>query len=478
MASIHLSHQSSSSVPRAKSFQQPLAKRLLFPFLPPDAPLPPLFLSQHSSSELEAELYDFIALALRAYVHPWWSKITRYDKELIPEINHIIVLLIQVLETRLRSVDIPSLLLRDIPLILTQHYRDYRNATSKISTSYATSGAASLPQLFHQLQPHMAISADGSLNEEYYRQLIDRFLGICLSPHDYAPDVERLIIREAILKAILIDILPKATKPWFLQLAILNLVESGHGKNNRYLSPSSKLEMSSSSPPTHAALVLLLSTVQKVSGVCLSIVHTYRQAVNTIKLVNRYSQGDSLPPSPSTQSPQEHSAPLLPSSSERRLSDTPGENSSILDVKLPSPSASALPSRESSSTGKAPHYPPSSRVFHPVHVMSLLTLLSEVFNAADRFATLVLTTTISIFVALVAPFCHRLIPHIIMSFFSSTFILDIIRLSKRTLFPNGYPLPAEDDPSLEEQAEIRARLVAYQPTGLWGNTILSSFELY
>lgn len=48
-----------------------LHRRLLFPGLPASSPIPPLL--PDASPELNAELYDFIALALRAYVHPWWS---------------------------------------------------------------------------------------------------------------------------------------------------------------------------------------------------------------------------------------------------------------------------------------------------------------------------------------------------------------------------------------------------------------------
>jgi hypothetical protein len=39
-------------------------------------------------------------------------------------------------------------------------------------------------------------------------------------------------------------------------------------------------------------------------------------------------------------------------------------------------------------------------------------------------------------------------------------------LAKRTLFPNGYPGPQPPDPSPEEQAEVRARLVSWRPVGV------------
>ena len=47
-----------------------LARRLLFPHLPADADLPPLLVSPLATPELNDELYNFVAIALRAYVHP------------------------------------------------------------------------------------------------------------------------------------------------------------------------------------------------------------------------------------------------------------------------------------------------------------------------------------------------------------------------------------------------------------------------
>lgn len=211
---------SRSSVP-TRPIQLPLARRLLFPARPPDAPYPPLV-----SPELDAEFYDFIALALRAYVTPWWSKLSRYDKELLPEINRILVHVIQTLQSRLHNVDLACLLLRDVPVILTQHYRDYRNAASKLSSSYANGGSYSIPHLFHQSQPHMALSLDGTIKQDYYRQILDHLLRVSLPPEDYAAEAERYIIREAILKVVLVDVLPRVTQPWFIQLAILNQLGS------------------------------------------------------------------------------------------------------------------------------------------------------------------------------------------------------------------------------------------------------------
>lgn len=206
--------------------RQPISRRLLFPSLPHHSPLPPLLLSPLASPDLNSELYDFIALALRAFVVPWWSKISRYDKDFLPQITRVLTTVIRVLETRILAADIPLILLRHVPAILTQHYRDYHNVTAKLSTSYATGGAASLPHLFHQAQPHMAISSYGRIDPEYLRQVVDLVLNVCLPDEDYQPDAERFIIREVIIKVVLNDVVPKITQPWFIEQTLLRLLET------------------------------------------------------------------------------------------------------------------------------------------------------------------------------------------------------------------------------------------------------------
>lgn len=201
-----------------------LARRLLFPQLSPEADLPPLLVSPSITPEINNELYNFIAIALRAYVHPWWTKITRYDKEFLPGITRVLTHVIQVLETRLARTDLSPLILRDLPIILTNHFTDYRNAQAKVHTSYASGAAATLPQLFHQIQPHMAVAADGTVDEAYVRQAFDDVLKACVPSEDYEPETERYIVREILVKVVLGGIIPKLTQPWFIQQSVLNLL--------------------------------------------------------------------------------------------------------------------------------------------------------------------------------------------------------------------------------------------------------------
>jgi hypothetical protein len=225
----HRQARSITSVSSANPTPATLARRLLFPALRPTDDLPPLLISPNPSPELTAELYDFIALALRAFVNPWWTKITRYDKDFLPDITRVLTIVIRNLQARIVAADLSLLVFRRLPTLVMQHYSDYRNAVSKLSSSYATGGALSLPLLFHQLQPHMAVSADGTVQEEYYRQIIDHILRTCLPPEDYDPEPERLIIREIVLKVLLQDVFPKINQPWFIHIAMLEVLGPSDG---------------------------------------------------------------------------------------------------------------------------------------------------------------------------------------------------------------------------------------------------------
>lgn len=55
---------------------------------------------------------------------------------------------------------------------------------------------------------------------------------------------------------------------------------------------------------------------------------------------------------------------------------------------------------------------------------------------------------------------RRLLCYVLYSYVLSTSsILSVVRLSKQTLFPNGYPGPAPVDPTAEEQIAIREDVV-------------------
>ncbi|EPQ60912.1 hypothetical protein GLOTRDRAFT_135510 [Gloeophyllum trabeum ATCC 11539] len=412
-----------------------LAKRLLFPNLPLGADLPPL-LATPSTPELNAELYDFIALALRAFVNPWWTKITRYDKEFVVEVNRILTVVIRVLEERLINADLSPLVFGDIPTLVMQHYKDYRNAAAKVSTSYATGGSASLPQLFHQLQPHMAITAEGTIHEDYVRQAIDHILKACLPPEDYEPDTERYIIREIILKVLLGSVAPRVTQPWFIYKLILDQLGPA-----QVAAPVSEPADSTPSQPLfslqsltfQSLVVFFLSAVQSISTFCLALINAYKHLMLTIKLVNQSA-------------PTQLRAQTIPDAA----SNMP-----------PSPSPGSTPKSEDKVILGEPSDPSSQTPahFHPSYADGPLAMVAELLNMRDRFTSSTAIGMIEWVAAASNPFLDKFLPYMLYKHaLSSAQITNIVRIAKNTLFPNGYPAPPPIDPTPEEQILIRQNL--------------------
>ena len=201
-----------------------LTNRLLFPHLSPSSPVPPLLQTSSVYPALDVELYDLIALALRAYINPWWTKISRYDKQLLVEITRTLSSVLRVLEARVLAADLSPFIYHRLPVLLTQHSVDYRTASHKLGSSYAAAGSASLPMLFHGQQQHVGVSVDGKIDEVYLRAAVDVILKACLFPEDWDAEAERYLLREIFVKTVCVDIAPRITQPWFLHSALLNLL--------------------------------------------------------------------------------------------------------------------------------------------------------------------------------------------------------------------------------------------------------------
>ncbi|KAI0757203.1 PXA domain-containing protein [Daedaleopsis nitida] len=486
-----------------------LPKRLLFPTLPADADLPPLLLHPGAAPELNAELYDFVALALRAFVNTWWTKITRYDKEFLPEITRILTVVIQTVEARLLVTDLSPLVFRDLPTLLTQHWTDYRNVQAKLHTSYAVGGAASLPQLFHQMQPHMAVSAEGVVDPVYVRQAVDHILKTCLPPEDYEPETERYIVREIVLKVLVGSVLPRITQPWFIHKMILDqlgpekpvdnvseLPDHVHGS----ISPSDRpgLHRRTSQQFSFQSLaIFFLSAVQSVSGLALTLLHAYKQARDTLKRVNQ---------SNSPHATEKRSDAANGNSEDYTIVHTRGEGSTYMPALpgalnvptppvppplLPTPSSESASSirtpSQVSSTAQTPGLshpaapgpttpppPPIPNYTHPP-LAFLLTLLtppppSHASTPAHSSLTTAraLTHLLTLLGSLAAPFLARLLPYLLYThLFSPAMLANIVRSARRALFPEGWPAPPPVDPTPEEQVEmrdaVRRRLVERVP---------------
>ncbi|KAL5519016.1 hypothetical protein ACEPAH_699 [Sanghuangporus vaninii] len=369
----------------------PLYRRLLFPDLPPTAAVPPIL--PQASVQLNTELYDLIALALRAYITPWWSKITRYDNEFVPQVACVVGTVIRELAARFEKADVEGLLLRAVPVVVAQHYSDYRTAAAKVGSAYANGGTATLPQLFHQHQSHMAIDAEGNVDPIYIRHLIDLILHECLPAEDQESDAERAIIREVIVKVVMQDAIPLLSQPWFIYKLMLDQLASGHETSSTPLKANEVPQTRPSSPSSHNMVVFALSMVQYLSGLCLRLIHWYKQLVNVVKRVNTF--------------------PQLAKPDQRRE-----------------------------------------------FTQSLLSCSSVIMNARSRMASSVLFDVMEYSLKLVEDFSDRFLVYMLHTYvMTEEQLITIVKLTKQTLFPNGYPGPPLVLPTPEEQVVIKERLI-------------------
>jgi len=330
------------------------------------------------------------------------------------------------------DADLSLLVFSDIPSLVTQHYRDYRQAASKASTSYAAGGALSLQQLFHQQQPHMAISSDGTIDEEYFRQVFDHILRECLPAEDYAPEAERFIVREVMLKVVVKDVIPHITQPWFLQKMMLDML----GPSGVSEQPS--VSSTSASGPARlsksSVVVVLLSAIQRLSGTCIALIHAYKQIVYMIPIVNQ------------TQTRPTRMA--LPS----------------LEDDSPAPTRSSTSSAASFGTS-APEIKYTTS--YPDLTRGPLEMMSEVLCARERLATAALFNLVSLLCCGFQTFMNKLLCYLLYTHvLSASCMLHVVRASKRTLFPNGYPVRTVAEPTAEEQVAIRTQLVQRLAEGL------------
>ena len=78
--------------------------------------LPPLT----SSNEVDLQLYAIIAVVIKDVVQSWYGRITP-DKSFVEEVVKIIAHCTRSIESRLRSVDLESLVFDEIPELIERH---------------------------------------------------------------------------------------------------------------------------------------------------------------------------------------------------------------------------------------------------------------------------------------------------------------------------------------------------------------------
>ena len=83
--------------------------------------LPPLT----SSNDVDLQLYAIIAIVVKDLVYSWYGKITP-DQGFVEEVVRIVAHCTRALESRLRTVDLESLILDEIPELVEGHIHGWR----------------------------------------------------------------------------------------------------------------------------------------------------------------------------------------------------------------------------------------------------------------------------------------------------------------------------------------------------------------
>ncbi|KAF8679960.1 Proteasome subunit A N-terminal signature Add an annotation, partial [Rhizoctonia solani] len=421
--------RSGTSEPPKPKVPVSLARRLLFPNLPPTTPLPPILtlgLSEDDPTlvELNKELYDFLALALRAFVQVWWGQITPRDRDLIPQITRVIIHVIQDIEQRASSVDLSNLVLHQIPTLVDLHVNDYRVAAMRMGTAFTnTSPSPTIAGLFHMLQPHVAIQTNQEvgtpiISEVYLRQLVENILKLSLPPEDWESETERCIVREILACVVLGNVFKKLAQPWFLHQIILGLLKP----------PSIQPEPSKSSsrfhvPSVQVLVIFVLSAMQTISSLALTVISTFQYIMTLTHAANRSHERRKRPQRKDTS----ESIMSLSSSLEGKI-ETPTEiipeDMANEDILLPS-----------------------------------LKLVGDLIQVEDRLPINTVLLLLRLSSRLCQPWLEKLIPFMLYRIISPMSLIGAIQAGKRALFPNdGWPGPAPAEPTIEEQLLLREQL--------------------
>ncbi|KAI9638825.1 uncharacterized protein MKK02DRAFT_21848 [Dioszegia hungarica] len=248
----------------------PLHRRLLFPTLDAERPLPPIVIPTASGSKRDPELeklndrlYHLIALILRAYVLSWYPRFSK-DRSLLPTLSSQIV--VPILSPILSGVyhdpnRILQLLLLDLPAIFSLHWSTYWQSRQAIrdtphlftprSSDYIVDPQGTGPDLlgdvYHARLPLLSVvpspgttyaDTEGPyrlptpggqyiLSPLYLTSLADALIRLHLPPAEYGCTVERVMAREIVGRAVLGAIGRKLGEGWFWWSLGLKLMGGG-----------------------------------------------------------------------------------------------------------------------------------------------------------------------------------------------------------------------------------------------------------
>lgn len=244
--------RSSGTVDVSDAATAALVRRVLCPQSSPSdrKPVDELLPSLTSSNDVDLQLYAIIAIIIKDLVNSWYGKIT-LDQTFVEEIVRIIAHCSRALESRLRTVDLETLVLDEIPGLVKRHVHRMPVSLTELTYSWLIvvvyrlshdgSHSSMLPIdpriIYHELSPHPALSPvptsqspssieEQTRNEAVYRQLlVQGALAILLPTEDLENACLRTLVADVIAEVILGNAIgDKACEPRFIWTTLSTLV--------------------------------------------------------------------------------------------------------------------------------------------------------------------------------------------------------------------------------------------------------------
>ncbi|PWW73398.1 hypothetical protein C7212DRAFT_285582 [Tuber magnatum] len=211
-----------SPVPAVDKSATALIRRVLCYHAPPFTPLEQLLPALTSSPEVDLELYAFLAIIFRDFIYSWYSRITT-DNAFADEIIAVAAHCSRAIEERIRKVDLEAFLLDEIPSIIENHVRDYRLALSRHSTP--VSPHLTVREIFHNFQPHSALSSSPDSEKLYLKLVSSGILAVLLPTEDLESDCERSLVREVLSGMVFWNVVDNLSEPHIIHEMITNALE-------------------------------------------------------------------------------------------------------------------------------------------------------------------------------------------------------------------------------------------------------------
>ncbi|KAK4950797.1 hypothetical protein LTR10_010790 [Elasticomyces elasticus] len=188
--------------------------------------LPPLT----SRRDLDVQLYALLAIILSQFVQSWYNRITP-DNEFIEEVVRIIAHCIRGLEQRLKLCDLESLLLDELPALLSDHL----DAIGVAADANRSQPGAGVAFIFQVLRPHNALSplpiddasAHAQRNNElaWSQLLVQSVVPLLLPSEDLENPCLNVVVTEIFSEMILRNaIVGKTSQPWLLWEGVTKLI--------------------------------------------------------------------------------------------------------------------------------------------------------------------------------------------------------------------------------------------------------------